>query len=348
MYYLDQLPGRSVQINGQEWLHFSGTAYLGIPHLEGFKGLLLEGMAKYGTNFGGSRRSNTRLNIFEEAEAFLAAWLGTEASITISSGTLAGQLLARYLEAQQWKVWAAPDAHPAIISKALIFKGHRSDWIDHILRYPYTDTAAPLVLISNAIDPLRAQAFDWQWINLLPAEQAFLIIIDESHSIGLLGPKGSGVGASLPQRANVEYVFMGSLGKALGTPAGFIAGSHDLVRQIWEQDFFGGASPAIPAYLYAWLQAQDLFEIQRNKLKVLHEFFSTKPIVKELFKNVPTHPVFYTPNQQLADLLQKHRILVSAFPYPGPNDPLVTRVVLNALHKIEDITYLLNALPANV
>ncbi len=344
MLHLSQLPGRNAQADGQEWLHFSGTAYLGIPHLKPFQDLLLAGISKYGTNFGGSRRSNIRLRIFEEAETFLARWIGTEAAITISSGTLAGQLLSRYLEAKKWPIWAAPDAHPALIDRKYIFKGIREEWIRQVLEYSAIKPGQPIVLISNAIDPLKAQQYHWNWLKALPAEQQFIIIIDESHSIGLIGDKGSGISASLHQSNNLQYIFMGSLGKALGTPAGFIAGSNELIRQIWEQDFFGGASPAIPAYLYAWLHAQDLFEAQRNQLKVLHEFFSTKPIVKKLFRNVPMHPVFYTPNQDVAPLLHDHHILVSAFPYPGPESPIITRVILNALHTKEDLERLLTIL----
>ena len=98
MYSINHLPGRTVSIEGQEWLYFSGTAYLGIPHDEGFRHQLLEGINKYGTNFGGSRLGNPRLDVYEKAEESLAQLCSAEKVLTLSSGSIAGQVLIRYLE----------------------------------------------------------------------------------------------------------------------------------------------------------------------------------------------------------------------------------------------------------
>ena len=75
MIILDHLPGRSLNYKNEEWLYFSGTAYLGLTHHPEFHIHLREGLKRYGANFGGSRLSNMKLSVFQEAEVFLAEWL---------------------------------------------------------------------------------------------------------------------------------------------------------------------------------------------------------------------------------------------------------------------------------
>ena len=118
MHQLKHLPGRTVQIDNEPWLYFSGTGYLGAAWNEGLQNLVRAGMQQYGLHFGGSRLSNIQLNIFAEAEEFLANYAGAEKALLLSSGTLAGQLLMRVLS-QYGEVLAAPGAHPAIWANAV-------------------------------------------------------------------------------------------------------------------------------------------------------------------------------------------------------------------------------------
>ena len=87
---LDHLPSRTLQYQGEDYLFFSGTSYLGMGHQAAFREALFEGIARYGTIFSASRNNNLQLAIYEQAENFLAEWTGTEAALTVTSGLLAG------------------------------------------------------------------------------------------------------------------------------------------------------------------------------------------------------------------------------------------------------------------
>jgi 8-amino-7-oxononanoate synthase len=58
-----------------------------------------------------------------------------------------------------------------------------------------------------------------------------------------------------------------------------------------------------------------------------------------LFTYFESYPVFYTPHNGLSQAIENTCVL-SSFPYPNPDSEPVTRVVLNALHREEDISIL--------
>jgi 7-keto-8-aminopelargonate synthetase-like enzyme len=86
-----------VKTETEELLFFSGTSYLGMAVNPDFQALIKEGISIYGTNYGSSHTSNLRLEIFDQIENYLCTWTGAEASLTMSSGFLAGQLVAQWI-----------------------------------------------------------------------------------------------------------------------------------------------------------------------------------------------------------------------------------------------------------
>lgn len=330
---IDHYPGRSIQIKGTEWLHFSGTAYLGLADHPLYQEKLMEGIRRYGANFGGSRRSNLQLAIFAEAENYLAHWLGVEAVLTVSSGSLAGQLLIKYLE-QQHICDYAPSLHPALIGKGQRFDGSQEAWAQYILDIP----ARPdRILLSSTVDPLRAMAYDFSWLGRLSPKNQTTLVLDDSHGLGILGKEGRGTLSLLPSLDQVDYILLSSMGKALGVPGGLIAGNQELIQALWESPFFGGASPIIPAYLYAFLQCRALLQAQRERLSRNIEFFTQVNPGPNAFRQIPGHPVFYVKEPQLANFLAQRQILISSFHYPTAQDPKISRIVINAAHTTSDL-----------
>ena len=335
---LDHLPGRAFRQKDREWLYFSGTAYLGIPHLPAFREALVEGFDRYGTNFGGSRHSNLQLTIFAEAEKNLAEWVGTEYCLTVSSGSLAGQLLMRFLR-QQGPCQLAPNVHPALWPDADANPAHVSmtEWIERTRQMLPPVEGGPIQLFYSSVDPLLGTHVSFDWLQDLPASRPYRLVIDDSHGLGLLGPTGAGILPTLPKLDHIEYMVVGSLGKALGIPGGAIFGPDHLLENLRTSPFFIGASPIVPAYLYAWLQVRDVIQQQRDVLLQNIQWLEDHWPEHIPVQHQPAFPVFHLPQGGYAEHLHEHHILISAFPYPGPDDPVVERVVVNALHLKGDL-----------
>jgi 7-keto-8-aminopelargonate synthetase-like enzyme len=345
--YADQLPGRTLYIEGEEYLYCSGTSYLGISFNEEFRERLLEGMARYGTNYSSSRNANLQLRVFEEVESYLAAYTGAEAALTFSSGLLAGQVLVQALLGS-WPFIYAPGTHPAVwrdISDSPDIKQSFEEWADRLLQEVLYMPEPHVILVCNSLDPLHARSHSFSWLAALPPEKQYTVIIDDSHGLGVTGTDGAGIYNQLPRVPHVRLIVISSLGKAFGIPAGVILGDEQLIAQLRESPFFGGASPAVPAYLYAFLHSQSIYKEARQKLFNNIAQFEQQLDQPEMFRAFDHFPVFSTASHALCSYLQEHHVLISSFRYPTPAHEPITRVILSSLHTPEDLqrlTHLIN------
>jgi len=339
MYSINTLPGRIIQIDGEKWLYFSGTAYLGLVQDPAFKELVVEGLNRYGVHYGGSRLAGIRLPLFDAAEALLARLAGAEASVLLASGTQAGQLAVRILNRPGTDLSFAPGVHPALWPEGYRpFTGSYTDWTANVIERPAT--GPPLVLLTNALDPIRARRYSFDWLEEVPAARPVTLVIDDSHGFGVRGPRGGGILPQLQLPPNVAVVVVSSLGKAFGIPGGAIFGSTGFIRQVWESPFFGGASPGAPAFLHALVEGQACYRAAQQRLRrnvaSLHALLpATHPLV-----SFDDYPVLFCPDNRIATFLKDRQILISHFSYPTPHDRAVSRIVLNSLHTQQDIEHL--------
>jgi 7-keto-8-aminopelargonate synthetase-like enzyme len=343
-FYTDQIPGRTVHTGNTTFLYFSGTAYLGMPLNREFQELISQGMARYGSHYGSSRTSNLKLSIFEETEAALAMRYQAPEALVMSSGFLAGQLIAHWLRKQQSEhtlILYAPETHPAISpsfgpDSAIDF----AEWKQQVYATIAQTDCHHLILVSNAVDSIRAIWPDFTWLSELPFSGKITLILDDSHGVGINGTDGWGSYISMPQGANIETLLLASLGKAIGIPAGVIAGSPRIIQELRHSGFYAGASPASPAFLWAFLHADHLYRQALSALRRNIAEFSAQAIVKKLFDFSPGYPVFFTREQAISSFLIGQRVLISSFPYPHPHSPVNTRVVINSLHTHSDLAQL--------
>lgn len=341
-FSIDHLPGRTIQLEGQDYLFFSGTSYLGMAQNPAFQALLTEGMARYGTMFGSSRNGNLQLSIYEEAEAQLAAFAKAEAALTLSSGMLAGQAVVNWLKAQDFGFIYGPNAHPAIWQEpntslpTLPF----ADWAAQLPELVAAAATPNLVIALNSVDALCSTRYSFDWVNQLPDDQQVTLLVDDSHGLGVMGPGGSGIGPLIPRRPNVRLIMTASLAKAMGMPGGVIFADPQTLRLIRQTAFFGACSPTPPAYLYAFGRARALYRTAFEKLQTNIAHFERRIGPSDSFRHIPAYPVFYTEQDQLYSYLLTKRILIYSFAYPTPADKPNTRIVISALHQPEDIEQL--------
>jgi 7-keto-8-aminopelargonate synthetase-like enzyme len=339
-WYADHLPGRTVRLDGTEYRYFSGTSYLGMARNEAFMDLLRAGMDRYGANYASSRGGNLQLAVYDEAEDSLARFTGAPAALTVSSGMLAGQLVAKALPKDALLLYG-PRTHPALWRRP--GDNYQAAWQPWADALPARVAQAPepeVVILTNALDPLQGEPYDFGWMERLPAGRPVTLVVDDSHGLGVTGRNGSGIFRQLQAFPHVRPVVIASLGKALGLPGGVVLGDEALRDAIRRMAYFGGASPVPPAYLHAFLRAGSLYDEARQRLSANIRHFTRLAAPTGLFRYQPDYPVFYTPANALCDFLREKHILISSFPYPTPDSPHLTRVILSSLHTGADIAYL--------
>lgn len=342
-FIIHQQPSKKIRLEEKDYHFFSGTSYLGMNQDNDFKQLLIEGIHQYGMSFGSSRNGNLQLAIYDEAENKMAAWVGAKKALTVSSGMLAGQLVATYLRTQQVTYFYAPQSHsanfhePNLQLPALSFQ----EWTKQIAGQVKEESATHSVIVCNSTDGLRATAYDFDWMNNLPENQAITLIIDDSHGLGVTGKNGAGIFQNISVKPNIRFIVVSSLHKAMGIPGGVVFGDDSTIETLRHTAFFASCSPIAPAYLYAYVKADEIY--QRNfeqLLSNIERFSSQLQSAQSLFSFQPAYPVFYTPHDGLYDYLFKNDIFIYSFAYPIKSGKPNTRIVISAWHDNEQIDLL--------
>ncbi len=338
---------RSIRFSGNEFLYFSGTAYLGMGSLPEFEEMIIAGIQLYGPNYGASRFSNVQLAVYEEMETYFAIQAEAEKAVVMSSGFLAGYVTASVLNKMADEVWVAPDTHPAILPDGLRPDPSQTfgQFHEKCVEASHKVGGRNIAILANAVDPLKPAIHHFDWVRELSAQNTYYLLIDDSHAFGLIGKSIFGT-YSQWKNLPVHLVITGSLGKALGIPAGIILGPSSFIEKITSNPVFIGASPPAPGFCKAFLGAQKLYiRRQENLQKNLSYFFSQAKAIGEF--NFQEHlPIATFKSSGWAERLKEKQILISSFPYPDPRDIPMDRIIISAYHTKEDLNYLMNSLMA--
>jgi len=336
-HFINHFPGRELIIDGIPHRYFGGTSYLGLQTDETFQDLFISNVKRYGTNYGASRKSNIQISIFEEAENYLANLVGSEACTTLSSGYLAGQIIAQSLHSKQHQFFYAPNTHSALYQTKTrpytTFAALNIAVREHLSSKK--NTSLPVVFL-DAIDFSGCNYPDFEALRALPLHE-LILVVDDSHGIGIIGEQGGGVFKTLLSTGAKELLVCCSLGKGYGIQAGAIFGTKQRIKELTQTPFFGGASPAAPAAMATLRDAKDIYEAKRELLKNHIAHFLSHLKKPELLHFMADHPAFTFSNAQLTEYLALHHIIVTNFPYPDNNAQLMSRAVLSAHHLKEDI-----------
>lgn len=316
-FYFGGKPGRVAEINGREWLFFSGYDYLGMQNNLRFMRLIAEGMERYGWIFPSSRISNTRLPVFTAFEKHLAGITGMEDSIVLSSGFLAGELATSL-----WKhdLLNLRPSHPAILHEK--------------------QSTQPSCIAFDSVNIFKPEISAPSEELMARANQ---IIVDDSHGFGVIGKQGEGYSAYIPDEYRQKFLLCFSLSKAWSINAGAICGPAEIIRKLRSHPIYTAATPPSPALLFAAINAKDIYAKRLLRLRSNLRLFTHK-IENIGIESSDDLPVFVLPDSIIEENLREKEIIISSFAYPDPNGKKLNRVVINALHTEEDLSYLAAAL----
>lgn len=335
----------SVEKNGLKHFFFNSTSYLGIDQYPAYEEILIECIKRYGFSHGLSRVNNLQLSVFEEFETYFAQKAKAEAAAVMSSGYMAGSAACQILFPLSDRCWIAPDTHPAILPSGTLPSPAESFelWKTQCLAASEKLEPQRILMLGNAVDPLKAEIYSYNWLAPIAQKHEVTLLVDDSHAFGVLGSSIYGT-YSQYQIPRLNLVISGSLGKGLAMPAGIILGSSTLIGQIKSSPIFRSASPPAPANLQAFLETEKIYMTAGKLIRELSKNFHSKASHINGIRGTADFPVFRYLEMTWADRLQEMGFITSSFAYPHLDSPKISRIVLSAGHKKENIEHLIQAL----
>lgn len=336
---IDRFPDRQITIKGKSFLYFGGTSYLGLATNPDFQNQLITGIKNWGTAYGSSRNANIKLSIYNKAEQLFAELITAEAAVTCSSGTLAGKLVIEYLSKSENNFYHYPKTHPAILHRDSLPVFVNGNLHPNLVN----NTAENIVITADALLSLEVEPTNFEFLNQISTTKKITLVVDESHSLGIVGNYLEGVFSSISNHNLNKKIMVSSLGKALGIAGGIVAADQDFIDALKNEPDFISSSSISPAYLEAFLLSQNVIKKQRKKLENnLHFLFDGLSLSSD-FKFKKNYPVIYCENEKIYKYLSENDIIITNFKYPTYKTAM-NRMVITAIHTQQDLEKLKQAL----
>lgn len=234
----DERAGPSTVIAGKSYLNFSSYDYLGLNGHPGVQAAASEAIAKYGTSCSASRLVAGERPIHQELEAALASHYSTESAVVFTSGHATNVSVIGALLGPRDLIVHDSLAHNSIILGATLSGATRRAFahndlgaLDRVLASCRAQYDRVLV-VAEGLYSMDGDCADVAALVELKNRHGAWLMIDEAHSLGVLGHGGLGSFEHCRVNPNDVDIWMGTLSKALSGCGGYIAGCSALIEYL--------------------------------------------------------------------------------------------------------------------
>ncbi|MGI9088986.1 MAG: 8-amino-7-oxononanoate synthase [Chthoniobacterales bacterium] len=359
--------GPEVRIVGQQLVNFSSNDYLGLANDPLLREAATAAIAEFGVGAGASRLVSGTQSPHVRLETALAKWKGTQAALAFSSGYAAAVGTIPALVGKQDVVVLDKLCHASLIdgaklSGALIRvfpHNHLGKLESHLDWARREHPESRVLIVTESVFSMDGDRVPLRALVGLKKRFGAMLMLDEAHAIGVIGPNGRGLAAEENLVSEVD-VQMGTLSKALGVSGGYICGSRDLIEWLVNRArafIFSTAPP--PALAAAALAAIDFLNSEageHRRVLLWQRIGILRRALLKLSLNDPAitesgsaiHPVMVGEEQAaiaLSRVLQTEGFLVPAIRYPTvARSAARLRITVTAAHEEPQIHSLVRTL----
>ncbi len=352
--------GPVVTIEGEKKVMAGSNNYLGLTNHPKVKEAAIKAIEKYGTGCSGSRYLTGTIDLHVELEERLAKFFGKEAVLLFSTGYQTGQGIIPTLAQRGEYVISDRDNHACIVAANLMARGATTE----ILRYRHNEMSdlerilkkipkeANKLIVSDGVFSTGGEIVDLPTINKLAKEYNAKILIDDAHSVGVIGKGGRGTASEFDLVDEIDLT-MGTFSKTFASLGGFVAGDAKVIDYIKHRAaaLIFSASPT-PSSVAAALAALDILEAEPERVENLRNNAARiRTGLKQAGFNVIDGKTGIVPvivgNDELAfkmwKMLYDNGVFVNVFISPGvPEGRQMMRTSYMATHKPEQLDFVID------
>ena len=341
-----------VIINGKKVLMFGSNSYLGLTSHPKVKAAAKAAIDKYGTGCAGSRFLNGTLDIHIELENKLAQLVNKDAALCYSTGFQVNLGVVSLLAGRHDYLLLDELDHASIIegsrlsfSKVLKFAHNDMDALKNKLKLCHKDRIKLIVV--DGIFSMEGDIINLPEVVKLAEHYGASIMVDDAHSLGVIGKNGSGTASHFGLTDKVDLI-MGTFSKSFASLGGFIASDKEVINYIKHNSrtliFSASMTPAAAATVLASI------EIMENEPERIKHLWDMTALALNGFKSAgfdtgksetPIIPLFIRDDiksLQLTQMLLADGIFVNPVVSPAvPKEDCLIRYSLMATHTKEQV-----------
>jgi 8-amino-7-oxononanoate synthase len=341
-----------VIINGKKVLMFGSNSYLGLTNHPKVKAAAKAAIDKYGTGCAGSRFLNGTLDIHIRLEEKLAQMVGKDGALCYSTGFQVNLGVVSLLAGRNDYLLLDELDHASIIegsrlsfSKVLKYAHNDMDALESKLKL--CDNGRIKMIVVDGIFSMEGDIVKLPELVRLAEKYDASIMVDDAHSLGVIGKNGSGTASHFGLTDKVDLI-MGTFSKSFASLGGFIAADKEVINFIKHNSrtliFSASMTPSSAA---AVLASIEIMENEPERIKHLWDLtaYALKGFKSAGFdtgkSETPIIPLFIRDDikaLQLTQVLLTDGVFVNPVVSPAvPKEDCLIRYSLMATHTKEQV-----------
>ena len=241
LYFYNQpgaeiLPGMKVRVNGREMGMYASYSYLGLVNHPRINEAAKKAVDQFGTGTNGVRTLAGTLTIHNELEETIADFKHAESAITYTSGYATNLTVVSTLMGRGDYVLSDKLNHASIVDGCLMsgaeFRRFRHNDMAHLeglLKNAPPDVAK--LVIADSVFSMDGDIIDLPKMLELTKKYNAWLMIDEAHSVGVLGKTGRGIEEHFGL-GDVIDIKMGTLSKTIPSVGGYVAARKEIITYL--------------------------------------------------------------------------------------------------------------------
>lgn len=348
-----------VTIKGQKVKMFGSNSYLGLTNHPEILQAAQEALVKYGTGASGSRLMNGNLDIHDELEEKLAAFVNKPAATIFSTGFQANIGTISCLLGRNDYILIDDKNHASIIegcrlsfAKTLKYKHNDMQSLEKLLQK--TDPNHIKLIITDGVFSMEGDIAKLDQINMLAKEYNATVMVDDAHGLGVLGTNGAGTADHFGLSQETDII-LGTFSKSLASLGGFVASDKATINYIKHNArsiIFSAAIP--PSAAATVIKALEIMQREPERIQQVwnNTNYARNALVHAGFQignsTTPIIPIFVGEDintYEYATYLLKHGVYVNPVVHPAvEKNKGILRFSLMATHSKQQIDEAVKAL----
>lgn len=238
LYYYNQpvselRGGSRVMVNGREMGMYASYSYLGLVGHPRINAAAKDAIDRFGTGTHGVRTLAGTLTVHQALEQTIADFKGAEAAVTFTSGYVTNLSVISTLLSRGDYVISDKLNHASIVdgcltsgAKFLRFRHNDMEALEQ--RLQQVPDGVTKLIVADSVFSMDGDIIDFPRVVELARRYNAWLMIDEAHSVGVLGKTGRGVEEHFNMPGSID-IKMGTLSKTIPSVGGYIAGPKELV-----------------------------------------------------------------------------------------------------------------------
>ncbi len=241
LYFYNQpvdeiLSDSKVRVRGRVMGMYASYGYLGLLGHPRINAAAKAAVDKFGTGTNGVRSLAGTLTLHTELEETIANFKHTEAAITYSSGYATNLSVISTLMGRGDYVFSDKLNHASIVDGCLMsgaefrrFRHNEMDHLEGLLKNAPADVTK--LVIADSVFSMDGDIIDLPTMAALCKKYNAWLMIDEAHSVGVLGEKGTGIEEHFDMYGGID-IKMGTLSKTIPSVGGYVAAKKDIITYL--------------------------------------------------------------------------------------------------------------------